>query len=375
MKQLLGAGAALLIAGVLLGACGSRGDMSGNNPQVDKAAAKETATNAASSDTKGAADTKEPSVAQEKCESFYPHGGGASAADIVVDDEGPTVILAAEDGMRTEYGLSGAAMNASVEALMKLKACGVDLNTPDAQGETALLLAVGSKAYASDSQEATKYDVVVDYLLEQKVNVNAKSKAGQTAYTVAYVNQDQRNVERLEPYATSEERATAKLYTELGNLTLKEVKRLVEQDHADVNAGFGQHEFPSFFAAVELGRTDVAAYLIQHGADLSLRPGDEGGISVLHYAVSFGNLPLTKLLLEGNYGFDVNEADGLGCPLLSRAVSQSDYEMVSYLIGQGAEVNVTYSDFGEELTILQNVDEENPDGLKIKQLLIEHGAK
>lgn len=374
MKQLLGIGGVLLIAGMLLGACG-RADVPGNKAQADKVAAKETATNAASSDTKGAADTKEPSVAQEKCESFYPHGGGTSDADIVVDDEGPTVILAAEDGMRTEYGLSGAAMNASVEALMKLKACGVDLNTPDAQGETALLLAVGSKAYASDSQEAAKYDEVVDYLLEQKVNVNAKSKAGQTAYTVAYVNQDQQTVEKLEPYATSDERATAKLYTELGNLTLKEVKRLVEQDHADVNAGFGQHEFPSFFAAVELGRTDIAAYLIGHGADLSLRPGDEGGISILHYAVSFGNLPLTKLLLEGNYGFDVNEADGLGFPLLSRAVSQSDYEMVSYLIEQGAEVNVTYSDFGEELTILQNVDEENPDGLKIKQLLIEHGAE
>lgn len=36
---------------------------------------------------------------------------------------------------------------------------------------------------------------------------------------------------------------------------------------------------------------------------------------------------------------------------------------------------MTYSDFGEELTILQNVDEDDPNGLKIKQLLIEHGAK
>lgn len=61
--------------------------------------------------------------------------------------------------------------------------------------------------------------------------------------------------------------------------------------------------------------------------------------------------------------------------MLARAVIRSDYEMVSYLIEQGAEVNVTYSDFGEELTILQNVDEDDPNGLKIKQLLIEHGAE
>ncbi|RRJ66110.1 hypothetical protein EHV15_26750 [Paenibacillus oralis] len=375
MKQLLGISGVLLITGMLLGACGGRADVPGNKAQADEVPVQETKINAASSGTKGSAETKEPSAAQEKCASFYPHGGGASDADIVVDDEGPTAILAAEDGTRTEYGISGAAMNASVEALKKLKACGVDLNTPDAQGETALMLAVENKTFASDSQQAAKYDQAVDYLLEQKVNVNAKSKAGQTAYTVAYVNQDQQTVEKLEPYATSDERATAKLYTELGNLTLKEVKRLVEQDHADVNAGFGQHEFPSFFAAVELGRTDIAAYLIGHGADLSLRPGDEGGISILHYAVSFGNLPLTKLLLEGNYGFDANETDGLGIPLLSRAVSQSNYEMVNYLIEQGAKANATYWDYGEEVTILQDVDEDDPDGLKIKRLLIEHGAK
>lgn len=361
MKQLLGAGAVLLIAGMLLGACGGRADVPGNKTQADEDAANETATNAASSDT--------------KCESFYPLGGGASDADIVLDDEGPTIILEDGDGTRTEYGLTGAAMNANVEALKKLKACGVDLNTPNEQGGTALTLAVESKTYASDSQEAARYDEAVDFLLEQKVNVNTKSKAGKTAYTVAYVNQDQRNVERLEPYATSEEHATAKLYTELGNLTLEEVKQLVEQDRADVNAGFGQLEYPSFFVAVEHGRTDIAAYLIQHGADLSLQPGEEGGISILQYAVSYGNLPLTKLLLEGNYGFDVNEADALGTPLLSRAVIQSDYEMANYLIEQGAEANVTYWDFGEELTILQDVDEEDPNGLKIKQLLIEHGAK
>ncbi|MCM3697916.1 ankyrin repeat domain-containing protein [Paenibacillus macerans] len=352
MKQLLGIGGVLLIAGLLLGACGGRADVPGNKTQADEDAALKTNFNAASSDTKGAADT-----------------------DIVLDDEGPTVILKAEDGTRTEYGISGAAMNASVEALKKLKACGVNLNTPDEQGETALMLAVGNKSFASDSQEAAKYDEVVDYLLEQKVNVNAKSKAGKTAYTIAYVNQDQRNVERLESYATGEERATAKLYTELDKLTLEEVTRLVEQDHADVNAGFGQLEYPSIFVAVEHGRTDIAAYLIQHGADLSLRPGEEGGISILQYAVTYGNLPLTKLLLEGDYGFDANETDGLGIPLLSRAVSQSDYEMAGYLIEQGAEANVTYWDFGEELTILQDVDEKDPNGLKIKQLLIKHGAK
>ncbi|WP_334077158.1 ankyrin repeat domain-containing protein [Paenibacillus sanfengchensis] len=359
MKRLLGIGGALLLIGMLLGACGGGTELSKDKTRADVDVAQE----AAIEDTK------------EKCESFYPHGGGALDADIVVDDEGPTVVLKAGDGTRTEYGISGAAMNAKAEALKKLKACGVDLNKPDDRGETALLLVVESKASASNTEEAAKYDEVVDYLLEQKVNVNAKSQAGKTAYTVAYVNQDHRNAERLEPFATSEERATAKLYTELDKLTLKEVKRLVEQDRADVNAGFGQQEYPAFFVAVELGRTDIAAYLIRHGADLSLRPGEEGGISLLQYAVSSGNLPITELLLEGNYGFDVNDADDEGSTLLSRAVSQSDYEMANYLIEQGAEVNVTYWDSGEELTILQSVDEENPNGRKIKQLLLAHGAK
>lgn len=379
MKRLLGLGGALLLAGMLLGACGDRAELSGNKTQAGEDAAQGTTINAVSSDPQSEEDnTREaavPAKTKETCESFYPLGGGAAEADIVVDDEGPTVILVAEDGTRTEYGLSGAAMNANVEALKKLKSCGVDLNKPNDRGETALLLVVESKVSASNSQEAARYDEAVDYLLEQKVNANTKSKTGKTAYTVAVVNQDHRNAGRLEPYATSEERATAKLYTELNKLTLEEVKQLVEQDRADANAGFGQQEYPAFFVAVELDRTDIAVYLIRHGADLSLRPGEEGGTSILQYAVSFGSLPITKLLLEGDYGFDVNEADFGGATLLTKAVSQSDYEMANYLIEQGAEVNVTYWDFGEEFTILQSVDEEDPNGRKIKQLLIEHGAK
>ncbi|AWB43569.1 hypothetical protein DCC85_04575 [Paenibacillus sp. CAA11] len=384
----------LVMLGMLFGGCGKNAALNGH--EGENRAADQTSVEVAdtTAQAKGAEKPEEQakpaeqnerggssakvknSADREACKAYYPQGGGASKADLVIDDEGPTVIIKQKDGTRIEYGVQGAAMNANVEALKMLKRCGADLNQKNDAGQTPLLLAVEGKASATGQEDAKKYDEAVDYLLEQGVRPNEKSNTRRTAYMAAYMNGDSRNEKKLKPFSTSAEQATVRLYSGLEKLSLSQVKQLVEVKHADVNAGFGQLDFPAFFHAVELERTDIAEYMIEHGADLSLCPGEEGGLTILEFAVSMGNLPLTQFLLEHPYGFDVTTpSDDMQIPLLATAVSQSNYEMSKYLIEQGADVNAVYSDQGDELSILQSVNETEPAGKKIKELLIANGAK
>lgn len=380
----------VILSCLILSSCGTKSESSIDKGQGKDNKAENVSMSTPQPQSRVANDTAEVSEEEKvpgksqsalKCESFYPQGRAANQADEVINDEGPTVIVKETNGQRIEYGIDGAAANGNIKAVKMLYDCGVNLSEVTEESSTPLLQAIEGRNTASSQGDAAlqKYDEVIDYMLEHGADPRVKSVEGRTPYMVAYILRDTRNEQRLRHASTTAERATARLYGDLSSLTLRQVQALVEQEHADVNVGFEQQNYPSFFHAIELERTDIALYLIKHGADLKLTPGEEGGLSIIQYAAAMDNLPVMKYLLENDYGFEINDTYDFGgaggLTLLSIAVSHSNYEMTKYLIEHGANVNVVYTDEGESQSILQSVDLDNPNGLKIKELLISAGAK
>ena len=77
---------------------------------------------------------------------------------------------------------------------------------------------------------------------------------------------------------------------------------------ADVNARDNYAQTP-LYEAVQLGHKDVAALLIQNGADVNAKTYHDGP-TPLHWAAYLGHKDLVALLMEN--GADVNAKDKVG---------------------------------------------------------------
>jgi len=77
---------------------------------------------------------------------------------------------------------------------------------------------------------------------------------------------------------------------------------------------------------------EIAAYLLMHGAHLSVRT--PSGHTPLYYAVARGDMTLMKFYVER--GLDVNATDRRGESILARAMAVGNPEIVAYLRAHGA---------------------------------------
>lgn len=150
---------------------------------------------------------------------------------------------------------------------------------------------------------------------------------------------------------------------------LGKVKRYIEANPGLLNEPSAKfHETPLQEAASS-GRLEVVKYLVEKGADCSIRDGSGhtalekalarghndvaqyllahtakgGGASTpLHAAADSGNIEGVKLLMDN--GCDVNERDSLGKTALHYAVACDSTDVVKLLIEKGGDVNAAGSD-------------------------------
>ncbi|HVY90756.1 MAG TPA: ankyrin repeat domain-containing protein [Hyphomonadaceae bacterium] len=115
------------------------------------------------------------------------------------------------------------------------------------------------------------------------------------------------------------------------------VKRLVAQEHPNVNAIFDGDGTPLIQAA-RSGSTGAMLALIQAGADPNKASRGDG--NPLINAAAHGHIDAAKLLLE--HGADVNGyVRGDETPLIN-AARKGDLAMVKLLVERGANVNLAY---------------------------------
>jgi len=104
-----------------------------------------------------------------------------------------------------------------------------------------------------------------------------------------------------------------------------------EIDQSDFMVGTALH------IAITQGSTDIAALLIDYGADLEAISEIQQGARPLHLAAGFGDMPVSTLLIQS--GADIEARDDLEQTPLIRAAAAGHEGTVRLLLDAGAAVD------------------------------------
>jgi ankyrin repeat protein len=273
-----------------------------------------------------------------------------------------------------EVPLAEAVKKADTVAVRALLQQRVDVNTPEADGTTALHWA----AHGDDLDTA-------DLLIGAGANVKAANRYGVTPLALACTRGNAAMIERLlkagaDPNAALADGETA-LMTAARTDTAAAAKVLLVHG-ADVNAKERwRGQTALMWAAIE-NNAGIARVLIEGGADVHAR--SKGGFTPVLFAARAGHLDAARVLLAA--GANVNDTlpDGMSTVVL--AVLNAHYEFAAFLLEKGADPNADAQGWTAlhqlAWTRRPNKGYANPgpvptgtlDGLKLVETLVAHGA-
>jgi|GEM_PF-1673518 len=173
---------------------------------------------------------------------------------------------------------------------------------------------------------------IVEFLISQGIDVNYKSRQGQTALMFA-VNWSQKNTVELllakgaDVNAQNQRGKTALMYAAGGGY--KDVVELLLAKGANAKDIGG-----ALMNAAGKGHIDVVELLIAKGADVNAK--DQEGETALIFAASRGQKDVVELLIAK--GADVNAKSEDGRTALMMAASGGYIDVVELLIAKGADV-------------------------------------
>jgi len=238
----------------------------------------------------------------------------------------PLLSIASFAGTSGDLRLVDAAKNRNHEAVRSLLQQHVDVNTPQADGATALAWA----AHWDDMEAA-------DLLIRAGANVNAVNSYGVTPLSLACVNQSAAMVEKLlkagaDPNGVPT--GTPVLMTAARTGNVDTVKSLLAHG-ADVNAKESSRGQTALMWAVAEKHPEVARVLIDHGADVHAH--STSGFTPLLFAAQQGDLNAARMLLEA--GANVNEAAPEDGNTLVVATHSGHEALALFLLEKGADPN------------------------------------
>jgi ankyrin repeat protein len=246
----------------------------------------------------------------------------------------PTVVSAAPS-----EDLVSAAVHGDKVAVEALLANGVDVNSRESHGATALMLA------------ALKGNVaVVQTLIAHGADVNAKaSDLGATALMLAaqpgYLSIVQTLLDSGADVNAKQNDGTTALMAACEKGHLEVARKLLEKG-ADVNAMEVEGVTALMWATFN-DHLDVLQALLAKGADINARQND--GTTALMWAIVNDHVDIWQALLAS--GADVNAQRKDGSTSLMLASSKGDVSAVRALLAKGADVNAKHSSGGTALTM------------------------
>ena len=241
--------------------------------------------------------------------------------------------LDAAGGEPQEAPVVEAVKQADTNALRALLQQRADVNSPEADGTTALHWAV----HRDDVDAA-------ELLIRAGADVGAANRYGIMPLSLACVNGSAAIIELLlnagaNPNTTSPEGETA-LMTAARTGTVDAVKALLAHG-ADVNAKERWRGSTALMWAAAEGHAIVVQTLIEGGidneADIDAR--SNGGLTPLLFAVREGRLDAVRVLLAA--GADVNEPARDGTSALVLAIINAHYELAAFLLDNSADPNAS----------------------------------
>ena len=227
--------------------------------------------------------------------------------------DGTAVLFDSSDQINSLFdgwtALGYAAYNNHIEIAETLLEAGADVNAPQAGDATAL--------HDACDQGQTK---AVKLLLEQQWKADV----------------DARNIARETPLHVAVRKSTSEKMT---NYT--QVVELLLDNKAKADAKNQNGEIPLHIAVTKSnGEEMVRKLLLRTNADVVKRGTDVNGFTILHKAVSDGNVKILDLILRQRP--DVNARDSFGWTPLQTAVSRESIEMTDRLLTAGADVTIRY---------------------------------
>jgi ankyrin repeat protein len=224
--------------------------------------------------------------------------------------------------------LVDAAKSRNHEAVRSLLQQHVDVNTPQADGATALAWA----AHWDDMETA-------ELLIRAGANVNAANSYGVTPLALACTNQSAAMVERLlnaGADANGAPTGTPALMVAARTGNVEIVSSLLAHG-ANVNAKESAHGQTALMWAVAEKHPEAAKLLIEHGADVHAHSAS--GFTPLLFAAQQGDVESTRTLLEA--GANVNDAAPEDGSALVVATHSGHEALALFLLEKGADPNVT----------------------------------
>ena len=207
-------------------------------------------------------------------------------------------------------------------------------------------------------QEAVRLNNLdmVKYLLLQRADVKKKDSAGNTILLAAVKEGVQLEIIQALLKAGADVNARDKQGNNVLLVALKEeapesVVRELLLAGADVNSKDMQGN-SAFLLAIKQQNIDLINLLLEFNADLSAQSPE--GDSLLDYAYTH-QVPKNILEMILKNGVNVNAINKSGQTMIVKALVAKDYDMVSTLLQNGADVNVTNSEQESALTyVLHN---------------------
>ena len=147
---------------------------------------------------------------------------------------------------------------------------------------------------------------------------------------------------------------------------LERVKEIIGAQPNLVNA-FAPDGFYPLGLAAFFSHTDVAEYLLTHGANPNLAANNPQRVTALHSATASMNLAIAKMLIAR--GVDVNAKQVNNFVPLHNAAQNGQIEMIELLLAHGANVNAKSDDGKTPLAFA--LENNHADAAK---LLRQHGA-
>ena len=149
-----------------------------------------------------------------------------------------------------------------------------------------------------------------------------------------------------------------------------EVLSCLIENGADVNLSTDNNRTP-LMTACEYGHINTVTILIEHGANVYLQ--DRDGLSAVHYAVRGSQAcEILSCLMENGADVDVKTFDN--CTPLMIAAQRGDTKVVTFLIEQGAMVNLQDKDGNAAVHYAIQENSGSHESNEVLDYLIQNGA-